>query len=301
MPVPSPRAPVASGRGVFGPDRLGACAVVATLTLTSAASASDYRRPGLEGQWSSRHLTAPMNSLRVIAGPGQPMLMGERYGSQVIDGGVQFVHPHEPDPTVPDENQWWFRGGVSFGLTEDWEAGALFVPLELSPKFDFSNVTAFITRGFRLGAVDLGIRLSFQTPALKAYDLKGWSFNPGMPILYRNGAFRLDAAVLVPIATSDGAVGVNVPVRASVSITPRFFAGIESGAFDSHVGEPRNMTVPLGALAGYTELFGSKVVDFTATFGWDDFWRPSPPPGRDHVEVRNYRVGFGLVYHTLVR
>jgi hypothetical protein len=94
---------------------------------------------------------------------------------------------------------------------------------------------------------------------------------------------------------------VNVPVRASVSITPRFFAGIESGAFDSHVGEPQNITLPLGVLAGYTELFGSKVIDFTATFGWDDFWRPSPPAGGDHVGVKDYRVGFGLVYHTLVR
>jgi hypothetical protein len=275
--------------------------VLATTTAPGSAAASDYRRPGLEGQWSNRHLTAPMNSLRVIAGPGQPMLMGERYGDQVIDGGPQFVHPHDGDPTTPDQNQWWFRGGVSFGLTEDWEAGALFVPLQFSPKLQFSNVTAFVTRGFRFGALDLGIRLSFQTPALKAYDLKSWSFNPGVPILYRAGVFRLDAAVLVPIATSDGSVGVNVPVRASVSITPRFFAGLESGAFDSHVGEPKNMTVPLGALVGYTELFGSKVVDFTATFGWDDFWRPSPPPGGDHVEIKDYRVGFGLVYHTLVR
>lgn len=302
MPAPAPGALVASGRRVLVRAWFGRCVVVlAVATTCGSAAAADYRRPGLEGQWSNRHLTAPMNSLRVIAGPGQPMLMGERYGDQVIDGGPQFVHPHDGDPATPDHDQWWFRGGVSFGLTEDWEAGALFVPLQLSPKVQFSNVTAFVTRGFRLGAIDLGIRLSFQTPALKAYDLKSWSFNPGVPILYRVGNFRLDAAVLVPIATSDGSVGVNVPVRGSVSITPRFFAGLESGAFDSHLGEPQNMTVPLGALVGYTELFGSKVVDFTATFGWDDFWRPSPPPGGDHVAVKDYRVGFGLVYHTLVR
>lgn len=302
MPAGAHRARGASGRRVFVRAWPGVCLVALGATLvTSAAAGADYRRPGLEGQWSSRHLTAPMNSLRVIAGPGQPMLMGERYGDQVIDGGAQFVHPHDGDPTTPDENQWWFRGGVAFGLTEDWEAGALFIPLQFTPKVKFQNVTAFVTRGFRLGAIDLGIRLSFQTPALKAYDLKGWSFNPGVPILYRAGPFRLDAAVLVPIATADGSVGVNVPVRASVSITPRIFAGLESGAFDSHVGEPRNMTMPIGALVGYTELFGSKVVDFTASFGWDDFWLPSPPPGRDHIEIRDYRVGFGLVYHTLVR
>lgn len=275
-------------------------AVVALLWPSRASAETEYRRPGLEGQWSNRHLTAPMNSLRVIAGPGQPMLMGERYGDQVIDGGAQFVHG-ALDPDGAAGNQWWFRGGVAFGLTEDWEAGALFVPLEFAPNVRFSNVTAFVTRGFRLGAIDFGLRLSFQTPSLKAYDVRGWSFNPGVPFLYRAGRLRLDTAVLAPIATSDGAVGLNVPLRASVSLTPRFFVGIESGFVEPRLSRAHDTTVPLGALAGYTELFGSKVVDFTAAFAWDDFWLPSPPKGRDALELSHYRVGFGLVFHTLVR
>jgi hypothetical protein len=273
----------------------------AALRPRDAAAETEYRPPGLEGQWTNRHLTAPMNSLRVIAGPGQPMLMGERYADQVIDGGGQYVHAVVPNPGQPEENQWWFRGGVSFGLTEDWEAGALFVPLQFTPKFRFSNVTAFVTRGFRLGAIDFGVRLSFQTPALKAYDVKGWSFNPGIPFLYRAGPLRLDAAVLAPIATSDGSVGLNVPLRASVSLTPRFFFGIESGFVEPRLDTAHDTTVPLGALAGYTELFGSRVVDFTASFDWDDFWLPSPPKGRQALELEHYRVGFGLVFHTLVR
>jgi hypothetical protein len=302
MALPAARALGARCRTAFGKAPFGATLLSLTLLVPSRASAeSDYRRPGLEGQWSHRHLTEPMNSLRIIAGPGQPTLMGERYADQVIDGGGQYMHAPPGESTGPAEDQWWFRGGVSFGLTEDWEAGALFIPLALSPKFQFSNVTAFVTRGFRLGAVDLGVRLSFQTPALKAYDLKGWSFNPGVPVVYRTGPFRFDAAVLVPIATRDGTVGLNVPVRASMSVTPRFFFAIDSGVIDARVNHAHDTTVPLGALVGYTELFGSRVVDFTATFGWDDFWLPSPPAGRDALELGHYRVGFGLVYHALVR
>jgi hypothetical protein len=290
------RGPRLDGRVLFAAGLAG----LALLVPARAHADTDYRRPGLEGQWSNRHITAPMNSLRVIAGPGQPMLMGERYGEQVIDGGAQYVHAAVL-PDAATENQWWLRGGVAFGLTEDWEAGALFIPFQLGPKVRFANVTAFVTRGFRLGAFDFGLRLSFQTPSLKAYDVRGWSFNPGIPFLYRAGAFRFDAAILAPIATSDGSVGLNVPLRASVSLTPRFFFGIESGFVEQRLDTAHDTTVPLGALAGYTELFGSKVVDFTATFGWDDFWLPSPPKGRDKLELEHYRVGFGLVFHTLVR
>lgn len=302
MSSPAPCALGASSARVFGRRVLGATlALLAALGPSRALAESDYRRPGLEGQWSHRHLTEPLNSLRIIAGPGQPTLMGERYADQVIDGGGQYVHAVQPSGGGPLENQWWFRGGVSFGLTEDWEAGALFIPLELSPKLLFSNVTAFVTRGFRLGALDLGVRLSFQTPSLKAYDLKGWSFNPGVPAVYRVGPMRFDAAVLVPIASSDGSVGLNAPLRASVSVTPRFFVALDSGAVDPRLSRRHDATVPLGLLVGYTELFGSRVIDFTAAFGWDDFWRPSPPAGRDAVELEHYRVGFGLVYHMLVR
>lgn len=274
-------------------------ALVVLWSTRAAASDDDYRSPGLEGQWSSRHLTAPMNSLRILAGPGQPMLLGIRYADQVIDGGASFVKQAAVSGGPP-ENQWWFRGGISFGLTEDWEAGALFVPIQFSPKLGIANVTAFVTRGFRFGAFDFGLRLSFQAPSLKTYDLSDWGFNPGVPFLYRAGPFRLDGGVFVPISTSNGNVGLNLPVRASVSVSPRFFFGLESGFVEPDFDAGHEAAVPLGALAGYTELFGSKVVDFTAEFAWDDFWLPAAK-SRDALELEHYRVNFGLVFHTLVR
>jgi hypothetical protein len=273
--------------GVF----LGAC----------SAAAADYRRPGLEGQWSERHLTTPMNSLRLVLGPGQPMFLGQRMGDQIVDGGAQFIRPNGTDPAFPAGDQWWLRGGISFGLTEDWEAAVLFLPFKFAPNFEFSNVTVALTRGFRFESWDIGIRLSFLAPGLKAYDFSAWNFNPGVPVVLRGSTFRFDGGVFVPIATADGAVGLNVPLRGSVSLTPRFFLALESGVFDPRFTRSGDLAVPLGALAGYTELFGSKVVDLTAEFAWDDFWVPAPAHGRDALGLDQYRVGFGLVFHTLVR
>jgi len=267
-----------------------------------AQASEDYRRPGLEGQWSNRHLTAPMNSLRIVAGPGQPMLMGERFGTQIPEGGVQYVH----DPTLAtgataNDPQLWVRGGVGFGLTEDWEAGALFIPLELAPKFSFSNITVFITRGFRFESFDLGLRLSFQTPHKDSGGGRVWDMNPGVPLLYRAGPLRLDAAVFVPFATRDWWIGLNVPVRLAWSVTPHLFVAAESGFVVPKFEDAHRETIPLGALVGWTELFGSKVVDFTASFSWDSFLRPSPPDGERALSTGAYRIGAGVVFHSLVR
>jgi len=57
---------------------LGVFASWLLLGFVRTANAEEYRRPGLEGKWSRRHLTSPMNSLNILVGPGQPMLLGGR-------------------------------------------------------------------------------------------------------------------------------------------------------------------------------------------------------------------------------
>jgi hypothetical protein len=259
-----------------------------------SARAEDYRRPGLEGKWSRRHLTAPLNSLKLIAGPGQPMFLGDRFAEQNVDGGGQFVRA----PGGTDE--WWVRGGVGFGLTKDWEAGALFLPFRLAPDFEFAQISVFITRGFRLEDWDVGLRLSFQTPRINQDSLRVWVLNPGVPLLYRSESLRLDAGLFVPFATRDWAVGLTVPLRATVSLDAHVFLGAETGFAQPRFDQKASF-VPLGLLAGYTALFGSRVVDFTAMFSWDSFFAPTAEASADRVDVSSYRAGVGVVIHSLVR
>jgi hypothetical protein len=266
------------------------------LSFAGLAHADNYRRPGLEGKWSRRHLTTPMNSLRMIFGPGQPPLMGDRFAEQNVDGGPQYVR------TPSGEDEWWVRGTVGFGLTKEWEAGAVFLPFKVAPDFDFSQITVFVTRGFRFETFDLGLRLSFQTPRFNKDDMRVWILNPGVPFLYRSDFFRFDAALFVPFATRDWSAGVTVPLRATVSLDAHVFLGLETGfaqqRFDDYENDSK---VPLGALAGYTALFGSRVVDFTAMFSWDSFWSPNADDASSSVDVKSYRIGAGFVLHSLVR
>jgi hypothetical protein len=268
------------------------------LGFARTASAEEYRRPGLEGQWSQRHLTSPMNSLNILAGPGQPMLLGARFGEQgVVDGGVAYLHRGAPT----SGQELWLRGGVAFGLTRDWEAGALFLPFRVAPDFTFSSITVFVTRGFRFKHWDIGVRVLFQTPYKNADGERVWQLNPGVPLLYRDGPFRFDAALIVPFASRDWRVGLNLPVRASLNLNPHLFLGLESGFAQPNFSTSQGLIIPLGALAGYTALFGSRVVDFTGLFSWDQFIAPSPSAGNDAIDAGTYRIGLGVVIHSLVQ
>jgi hypothetical protein len=277
-------------------------AALAACTLAPSARADDYRRPGLEGDWSERHLTVPMNSVNILVGPGQPMLFGQRFGDQIVDGGFQTIHPSSDWQTKPTGTQFWARGGVAFGLTQDWEAGALFVPFRITPDFDFSNITVFITRGFRFEHWDTAFRFSFQTPTKNSGGGRVWGMNPGIPFLWRVGrGLRLDGAVLVPFTTRDWTIGLNTPLRGTYNVTPHVFFGLQSGFVEPRFDVKGSATIPLGALAGYTALFGASVVDFTATFDWDRFVVLDPAPTANTLDIGSYRFCLGVVFHKLVR
>jgi hypothetical protein len=76
---------------------------------------------------------------------------------------------------------------------------------------------------------------------------------------------------------------------------------MESGFAERKFDYENDAVFPLGALAGYTALFGSRVVDFTAMFSWDSFYAPNADEGGGNVDVHSYRVGAGFVMHTLVK
>jgi len=284
-------------------ERSCALAIVSVLSLIIGAPrwarAEEYRRPGLEGKWSRRHLTSPMNSLNILAGPGQPMLLGARFGEQgVVDGGGAYLHR---GLGANAGQEFWLRGGVAFGLTKDWEAGALFLPFRFAPDFTFSSITVFITRGFRFENWDTGVRVLFQTPYKNAEGERVWQLNPSVPLLLRGERIRLDAALVLPFASRDWRVGLSLPARVSLNLSPQLFFGFESGISKPNFNDAHDLTIPLGSLAGYTALFGDRVVDFTVLFSWDHFLSPSPSPGNSAFDAASYRVGFGVVLHSLVQ
>jgi len=270
----------------------------ATPSLADPKAFGLGRRPGLDGPFSARHLTAAYNGLSVFAGPGQTPLFGQTYRENSPDAGFALEGKSVlGTPNVYAPEQAWARVGVAFGLGSHFEAGALFLSLRAAPDFALGDFPVYITYHWSFGNLDLGARFSFLTPA----ETGVWSLNPGMPLLWRLGKWRVDSGIFVnaDLAT-DPTLGFHVPARVSYNITPRLFAAGISAFHEGAFSLPADTSIALGALLGYTTVWGARVVDFTAQSVWDSLFLLDASPTSNQVQPAFYRVQFGVTIHQLV-
>jgi len=254
------------------------------------------RSRGVEGVLTERHPTLPRNVVAVVYGPLSSATFGQRFPSRIIDGGTSYAHQDQAraDATGTPAELWNMRGGARVGMFDDFEAGALFMPLQLSPSFRFDPVLIFFTQQFRLKGVDLVIRTSFQTPG----DT-GWGLNPGTMLALPGRKLAARVGFFVPMEVGTlkhpiaPMVGLNAPLRVTWNLVPSFFLSADSGVAYDNLARSGALEVPLGLGAGYTWLTGSKVIDFTTSFSWDHWLSPSPEQGSAHLAWQTYRIAFG--------
>jgi len=257
--------------------------------------AVESRPRGLEGVVSGRHLTLPRNIVSVVFGP-LGTTFSQRYPSSIVDGGISYLRGNfaGPDTAASSPDEWHAHLGVRFGLFDDLEAGALFLPFELAPDFSFEPVSVFITQQFRTGPLDLALRLSFQTPG----DT-GWAVAPGVVLgtHSRQLGFQAGANLAMEVGTFGKPrapiVGLNVPLRVTWNLVPTFFLDVESGVAYDDLGASDLLTVPLGFGAGYSLLIGKRLIDFTAAFNWDHWLLPAEPNGLSALQFGAFRVSAG--------
>ena len=261
-------------------------------TEADGAGAEPHRPRGLEGVATQRHLTLPRNVVSIVYGPLTPATFGQRYPSKIIDGGTSYAHQNLTSTGVGA--QWFTRLGVRFGLFDDFEAGALFLPFELAPDFRFDAVLVALTQQFRLNGFDIGARFSFQTRG----DI-GWALAPGAMVRTLGRRFAFQAGIFTPTEVGSfkepqaPVVGINAPVRATFNIVPAFFLLADSGFAYDNLGQADRATVPLGFGAGYVLLAGSRLIELTTSFTWDHWLLPSRPNGASAFQFETFRVAFG--------
>ena len=254
------------------------------------------RSRGLEGAMSERHSTLPRNAVAIMYGPISSATFGQRFPSRIIDGGTSYAHLDRTlaDATGVPANLWNMRGGARVGMFDDFEAGALFMPLQLGPKFHYDPVLIFFTQQFRFQSFDLAFRASFQTPG----DT-GWAIAPGAFLSLPGPRLALRAGAILPMEVGtlghkiSPIVGLNVPLRVTWNVLPSWFLLADSGVAYDRLREQGGLEVPLGFGTGYTMLAGSKVIDFSASFSWDHWLVPAPAQGSAQLHWAAYRVALG--------
>jgi len=260
------------------------------------APAVESRPRGLEGVVSGRHLTLPRNIVSIVFGP-LGTTFAQRYPSSIVDGGASYLRGDVAGSgaaaSSPDE--WHAHLGVRFGLFDDLEAGALFLPFELAPDFRFEPVSVFITQQFRLEALDLALRLSFHTPG----DT-GWALAPGIVLGTHSRQLGFQGGVTLAMEVGTFGTprapiaGFNLPLRMTWNLVPAFFLDLESGVAYDDLAASGLWTVPLGFGAGYSLLLGKRLIDFTASFNWDHWLLPGEPNGLSALQFGAFRVSAGM-------
>ncbi|MCH2109307.1 MAG: hypothetical protein MK135_08255 [Polyangiaceae bacterium] len=260
-------------------------------TRAEASKPDRRRQPGLGGVFSNRHITLPQNALNAMIGPLTNQTFGQRYQFGVVEGGVGYARQASSSSEGALGNPLALRMGVGFGIFPDFEAGALFLPMQFQPDFEFLQILVFFTYQLRFEHLDVGLRLSFLSPDGKTIPL-----NPGVSVVHRSKDFRVEFAALAPMSVVRGTgtdVGLNFPLRGVYQLTPRLFTLLETGYFRGDIPESATQAVPLTLGLGWTQLFGDRVFDFTASFSWDQFYSPGAPSG-EQLNAEAYRIQGGL-------
>jgi hypothetical protein len=266
-------------------------------TLVETAEAPRRQRfRGLEGTGSSRHLTLPRNVVGIVFGPLGPATFGQRFPSRIVDAGTSYAHEdfHGSSGSPAAPNTVATRLGCRFGLFDDIEGGAVFLPFEVAPEFNFEPVLAYVTDQFRLDGVDLAFRFSLQTPGEF-----GWSVAPGGMLGVPGRRVALYAGAFVPMELGSfkekkpARTGVVAPLRVTLNVVPALFVSAETAFAYDDFDVPDTVSVPLGFGAGYAFLAGSRLVEFTGSFTWDHFFLPARPNELAAFQPEVFRAAFG--------
>jgi hypothetical protein len=203
--------------------------------------------------------------------------------------------------------------GASFGITPDFEVGAIVVPIQFNngagyggffvgEEGELAEPTLFATYRFlHTEAIDLGARLAIQIVIPSDGSGAGAIIEPSVPLLVHLGKVaRLDAALGFRIAAggatgvggSSVAVGLGIPASVAFDIIPPLHVGVSTGVFVDNFSQAGDTArIPLGVFAGYAIGDKRPIVDIDPFFSFFDFITPGVPSPGDKINPGIFIAG----------
>lgn len=169
--------------------------------------------------------------------------------------------------------------GAAYGVTNDFEFGGLFLPLQFSPDSDIGDLELY--GRFGLSSV-LALQMTLQIPTQT--DL---GVGLGVPVkLPFGGGHRLETGIEIEFMFYDDPVAnLDVPVAFNFALGSIVFAGFRTGLFFEAMEE---IAINLGVQAGVTI---ARDLDLTASMNFPRFLWTGPG---DEVSLRDYQLIAGL-------
>lgn len=273
----------------------GLCAVAAA--GLSFALATNAEAQELPVDVARRPLTLPEGTLRV---------------DTAID--IFRLNINTPFGSASETFTRWITGG-GFGITDDFEAGALLLPINLSPDGGFGDIQLYGMYRLLDGEAEVGARLELNIPTDTDTNTNidtDFGIGFGLPVLLRfSDTLRVDTGLTISvIAADDTIVGLSdpflpqpivtsssagIPLVLNLNVTDEFVVGARSGItildFDNF-GD--TFSIPLGAQAGYSlDISRDVLVDLGFRFEWPLFLAPGGEDAVDPINLNFYRILFG--------
>lgn len=236
---------------------------------------------GFPVRYVERPLTLRQRTLRVDVAPSDfglmdsGMVMGPigPFGSYGIRPGSvrsSFEDPFTGETTTVSDSFTQFGAGASYGVTDQFEAGVLLLPVHSGYGRSFGNISLYGRYAFLTGNFSMGVQ---GTVGLPTYE--DFTFGVGLPINVVTGSgLRIETGVegefIVDVDDDSGTfVNVDVPLAISVGIGDGFVGG-RTGVTLVGVDEDLvYVNLPIGAQGGYSLVAGPTLIDLKASFVWN--------------------------------
>lgn len=212
---------------------LSSIVVAVTLGLSLTLAAVLVAPTGAEAQHPGRYPT------RYVLRP-----LTLREGMLRIDGDMIYQHHRRRA-----DGTFLLDARFGLGLTRDFEVGADFLPLELTPDVRYLQPSLYLMGRFVRGTAEVGVRGSITLPIR---DGDHALIEGGLPILIHFGqVVRLDLGAFVQVATTDPpAWWARFPVALTFNPIRRLMLGPYAG-FRVRLDAP-GTEIPVGFVAAGT-------------------------------------------------
>jgi hypothetical protein len=171
--------------------------------------------------------------------------------------------------------------GVSLGVVDNLEVGALLFPIPIHPDFDFGNMEAYVRYQITHGTFQLGAQAAVQIPTAGRFGA-----GLGLPMrVAASDVVRLDTGLEFEFMVDPGQVHLDIPLAIAFDIDDVFFIGPRTGArFPAF----RDFQMPLGMFLGGQI---ADVVELSSSFTFYNFINTYTDRT---VDVRYWDLMFGV-------
>lgn len=241
---------------------------ILTVLAPSASWAFELGANDTPMSYAQRGLTLRQGQIRIDAGPPDFALLDS--GARNQGRSLLTIAPRDFGPFNDTIVSVGFGG--AYGVLDELEVGTLFIPITLSPSFEFLDMEFYGRFKFLEGEFELAAQAAISLPTNTAAGATDFALVAGAPAIFHMADdMRLDVGAELEIILGDSdVVNLDVPGVLQYQITETFFAGPKAGIFLPNIEE---FWIGVGGVAGFTLAgpSGGPLVDIVAELYWPTF------------------------------